>query len=371
MKGWERSYRNLIVACAFALGLSITGDKSRAAQAAFHHRSASPEVRARETEQLMTDDERFEMIYSLMPVVFPTRQREPRVPEDVPQLAGWSKGVKRLGVPDLLQTDASLGIGNPSGGRRGDTATALPSGLALGSTFNPALARQAGELLGVEARSRGFNVLLGGGMNLVRDPRDGRNFEYLAEDPWLSAVMTAESVIGTQSKGVLATLKHVSLNSHETNKFVLNAVIDPAAHRESDLLAFQIALERGNPASLMCAYNKVNGAYACGNDPILNGVIKQTFGFKGFVMSDWKAVYDWDFALKGLDMHSGAQLDAQEWFVGPLREAFAVGQFPRERLSDMVQRIRSGPTNGTAGRHRIWRLITRRRCKPLVKASCF
>ena len=339
MKGWSGLYRNLIVSCAFALGLGTTGHQSGAAQEAVHHRSLSPEVRARETEQLMTDDERFEMIYSLMPVVFPTGQREPRVPEDVPQLAGWSKGVKRLGVPDLLQTDASLGIGNPSDGRRGDTATALPSGLALGSTFNPTLARQAGELLGMEARARGFNVLLGGGMNLVRDPRHGRNFEYISEDPWLSAVMAAESVIGTQSKGVLAMLKHVSLNSHQTNEFVLNAVIDPAAHRESDLLAFQIALERGNPASLMCAHNKVNGAYACGNDPILNGVIKQTFGFKGFVMSDWKAVYGWDFALKGLDMHSDAQLDAQEWFVGPLREAFATGEFPRERLSDMVQRI--------------------------------
>jgi beta-glucosidase len=301
--------------------------------------SALAEVRARKTEERMTDAERLDMIYSLMPVVFSARQRDPRVPDDVPQLAGWSKGVRRLGVPDLLQTDASLGITNPNGGRHGDTATALPSGLALGSTFNPALAKQAGQLLGVEARSRGFNVLLGGGMNLVRDPRHGRNFEYLSEDPWLSAVMTAESIAGTQSKGVLAMVKHVSLNSHETNKHVLNAQIDPAAHRESELLAFQIAIERGNPAAMMCAYNKVNGEYACGNDPILNGVVKQAFGFKGFVMSDWRAVYDWDFALKGLDMHSGAQLDKEEWFVGPLREAYAAGNFPKERLSDMVRRI--------------------------------
>src|SRR6476646_5534025 len=132
MSSWQSFYRNLIVAGACALGLGITGYKSGAAQEASHHQSASPEVRARETEQLMTDDERLEMIYSLMPVVFPTGQREPRVPKEVPRTAGWSKGVKRLGVPDLLETDASLGIGNPSGGRRGDTATALPSGLALG-----------------------------------------------------------------------------------------------------------------------------------------------------------------------------------------------------------------------------------------------
>jgi beta-glucosidase len=157
-------------------------------------------------------------IYSLMRVVFTTGQRELRVPADVPQLAGWSKGVKRLGVPDLLQTDASLGIANPGCGRPGDTATALPAGLMMGSTGNAALARRAGALLGVEVRSRGFNVLLGGGMNLPRDPRHGRNFEYISEDPWLSAVMTAESVIGTQSTGVLAMVKHVSLNSHETQR---------------------------------------------------------------------------------------------------------------------------------------------------------
>jgi beta-glucosidase len=300
---------------------------------------AAIDARARETEAKMTDDERLDMIYSLMRVVFTTGKIEPRIPAEVPQMAGWVKGVTRLGVPDLLQTDAGLGIGNPSGGRPGDTATAFPAGLLIASTFNPALARRGGEILGVEARSRGFNVLLGGGMNLTRDPRHGRNFEYLGEDPWLAAVMAAESVIGTQSKGVLGMVKHVTLNSHETNKWQLNAIIDPAAHRESELLAFQIATERGNPAAMMCAYNKVNGAYACGNDPILNGVIKQSFGFKGFIMSDWKAVYGWDFALKGLDMHSGAQLDEQEWFVGPLREAYKQGKFPKERLSDMVRRI--------------------------------
>ncbi|HEY7200867.1 MAG TPA: glycoside hydrolase family 3 N-terminal domain-containing protein, partial [Candidatus Dormibacteraeota bacterium] len=190
------------------------------------------DARAREVEEQMTDDERLAMVYSLMVVVF-GGGREPRVPDEVPQVAGWVAGVPRLGVPPLLITDASLGITNPGGGRPGDTATALPAGLALASTCNPRLARQAGELLGREARARGFNVLCGGGMNLVRDPRCGRNFEYLSEDPWLSAVIAAETVIGTQDQRVVAMLKHVSLNASETNKFWLDAVIDPAAHRES------------------------------------------------------------------------------------------------------------------------------------------
>jgi beta-glucosidase len=298
----------------------------------------SPDERARDIEQRMTDDERFSLISSLMVVVY-GGGREERVPADVPQIAGYVPGIPRLGIPAQKLTDGPLGITNPGGGRPGDTATALPAGLALGSTFDPGLARESGAILGREARARGFNVVLGGGINLARDPRNGRNFEYISEDPWLSAVMSAESVIGTQAQGVIAMVKHLSLNVNEINKFWLDAVIDPEAHRESDLLAFQIAIERAQPGSLMGAYNKLNGEYCCGNSILLNDIVKGAFGFRGYVMSDWKAVYGWNFALDGLDQHSGAQLDAKEWFNQPLRAALSEGKFPRERLSDMVRRI--------------------------------
>jgi beta-glucosidase len=142
-----------------------------------------------------------------------------------------------------------------------------------------------------------------------------------------------------QSQNVVGMLKHVSLNSQEVNKWFLDARIDPAAHREAEMLGFQIAIERSDPGALMCAYNMINGAYSCGNDPLLNGVVKGAFDYRGFIMSDWKAVYGWDDALKGLDQHSGVQVDELEWFVGPLREAYARGDFPKERLSDMVRRI--------------------------------
>jgi len=196
------------------------------------------------------------------------------VPAGIPQLAGWTPGVPRLGIPDLAMTDASLGITNPGNGRRNsdgalDSGTAFPAGLLMGSTFNAAAARQVGVALGQEARQRGFNVHLGGGINLVRDVHNGRNFEYFSEDPYVSGVLGGEVVAGTQSTGVMALLKHLSLYAQETNKFRLDARIDPGAHRESDLLAFQIGIERGNPGSLMCAYNKINGAYACGNEPML------------------------------------------------------------------------------------------------------
>ena len=337
------------IAAAAALGLRILlltaiAMAETSAGAASGMAPAEAEAKARTIEAQLTDDERFGLIRNLMVVNFRTQKRDERVPSGTPQLAGWTPGVARLGIPDLLMTDASLGITNPGNGRRNadgspDSGTALPAGLAIGSTFNPALARQAGAMLGEEAKQRGFNVHLGGGINLMRDVRNGRNFEYFSEDPFVSGVMGAEVVLGTQSSGVMAMLKHLSLYSQETSKFTLDARIDPAAHRESELLAFEIGIERGNPGSLMCGYNKINGAYACGNQPILDDAIKKTFSFRGFTMSDWKAVYAWDYALKGLDMQSGAQLDDEEWFDGPLRKALADGQFPRERLSDMVRHI--------------------------------
>src|SRR5262249_17407113 len=167
--------------------------------------------RARETEQKMTDDERLSLIISVMGANTFNPVRDNRIPEGVPMSAGYTSGVPPLGVPALLAPDASLGITNP-GYREGDTATALPAGLVLGASFNPKLAREGGAMLGREARVRQFNVLLGGGINLARDPRNGRNFEYLSEDPLVSGVLAAEAISGTQAEGVISTIKHYSLN---------------------------------------------------------------------------------------------------------------------------------------------------------------
>src|SRR6185437_3640932 len=196
-----------------------------------------------------------------------------RIPPDVPMCAGYVSGVPRLGVPALLMSDAGLGVTNP-GYRPGDTATALPAGLALAASFDPELAYAAGEAIGWEARSRGFNVQLAGAMNLARDPRNGRNVEYLSEDPLLSRIIAAGSVNGIQQQGVISTVKHYSLNCNETNRHWLDAIIDPAAHRESDLLAFQIAIERSSPGAVMTAYNKINGDYAAANELLINEVLK-------------------------------------------------------------------------------------------------
>ncbi len=299
-------------------------------------------ARAREIETRMTDDERFTLVVGVMGAGELWPLRDERIPPGVPMSAGYVPGVPRLGVPALLMSDAGLGVTNP-GYRPGDTATALPAGLALAAGFDPALARTAGGMIGREARSRGFNVQLAGAMNLARDPRNGRNFEYLSEDPLLTATIAAESVNGIQQQGVISTVKHYSLNCNETNRHWLNAVIDPDAHRESDLLAFEMAIERSQPGAVMTAYNKVNGDYAAANDVLLNEVLKGAWGYRGWVMSDWGATPGWECALGGLDQECGAQIDAVLWqseaFGEPLRAAHAGGRLPKERLSDMVRRI--------------------------------
>src|SRR5262249_52609342 len=189
----------------------------------------------------------------------------------------------------------------------------------------------------------GFNIMLAGGINLARDVRNGRNFEYYGEDPYLSGVMGAEQVNGIQSQQVISTLKHYVLNNNETNRHWLHAVIRPEALGESDLLAFEIAIERSHPGAIMSGYNKINGTYASGNDLLLNGVLKGDWAYKGYVMSDWGAVPEWDYALKGLDQESGIQMDVKQWggeaFTDRLRKALADGTLPKERLSDMVRRI--------------------------------
>jgi beta-glucosidase len=308
--------------------LLFTGIEGRAAQ--------GPDARASAVESKMTDAERVQLLHGIMALPFPGG---PPIPPGIKMTSGYIQGVPRLGIPDLLETDASLGVVNPVQLRPGDNATALPSGLALAATFNPDTAFKAGVMIGAEAHAKGFNILLGGGVNLARDPRNGRNFEYLGEDPLLAGTLGGEAIRGTQSQGVVSTVKHFALNDQETQRATLDARIDEAGFRESDLLAFELAIERGQPGSVMCGYNKINGDYACGNDFILNHVLKGDWAYKGWVMSDWGATQDVSYLTEGLDQESGEQLDKQVWLNGPLQAQMAAGRVSKARVSDAVRRI--------------------------------
>ncbi len=253
--------------------------------------------------------------------------------------AGYVLGIARLGIPALTETDASLGVSWALGARGRQGATALPSGMALASSWNPDLAREAGRMIGGEARAFGFNVLLAGGVNLVRDPRGGRNFEYYSEDPLLSGVMAGSSIAGIQSNHIISTVKHFAFNNQETGRKFGNVVISEAAARESELLAFKLAIDIGRPGAVMCSYNLLNGSPACGNAWLLDGVLKREWGYPGFVMSDWGSVQSADYAWAGLDQQSGRELDREVYLGSNLFDA-ARGNAEREaRIADMNRRI--------------------------------
>ena len=287
----------------------------------------------------MTTDEKLDLVYGF----FPPLAKGEGVPTDMIPSAGHVPAIPRLGIPALRETDASLGVANQVEQRKGDVATALPSGLALAATFSPELAYAGGAMIGSEARAKRFNVMLAGGVNLTRDPWGGRNFEYLGEDPLLAGTMAGESIRGVQSNHIVSTVKHFALNSQETGRFVMDARIGEAALRESDLLAFEIAIERGRPGSVMCAYNRVNGDYACENDFLLNQVLKRDWAYPGWVMSDWGAVHSTVKAARnGLDQQSGGELDTHPFFRADLRKAIESAELPMARLDDMVRRILHG-----------------------------
>ena len=253
--------------------------------------------------------------------------------------AGYVPGVPRLGIPALQETDAGLGVTNPFGVRPGDSAVALPSGMAVAASFDPDAAYRDGVVLGREAAARGFNMVLGGGVDLVRDPRGGRSFEYAGEDPLLAGMMAGAAVRGTQDQHVMSTVKHFAVNDQETVRLVLSADVAEAALRESDLLAFEIAIEQGHPASVMCAYNRVNTVYACENADLLSVALKQDWHFPGWVMSDWGAVHSAGAINAGLDQESGEQFDPQVFFGAPLSAAVASGAVSQARVDDAVTRI--------------------------------
>ncbi len=291
----------------------------------------------------MTEDEKYLLIRgyvgATLRIPTPFGESVMTAPDGARQTSGFVPGVPRLGVPPLWETDASMGVANLFEMRPGDRATAFPSTLLLAASFDPDLAYRQGAVIGREAHAKGFNVLLGGGINLAREPRDGRTFEYLGEDPLLAGIMAGSAVAGTQSEHVVSTLKHFALNAQSTNQSFLDARIDPGALRESDLLAFQIANERGRPGAIMCSYNLINGERVCGSRPLLTDVLRRDWGFDGWVMSDWSATRSADMALAGLDQQSGSQMDAQPWFAEPLRALQVAGQFGPERLDEMATRI--------------------------------
>ena len=293
--------------------------------------SLSPDERADLVMKEMTPDEKIALLHG---VGMPTD--DPVTPENAPSNrgVGYTVGVPRLGIPGIDMSDAAYGV--RSSGVNGRYSTALPANVAAASSWDTDAAYEYGALIGRELRAQGFNMSLGGGVNLTREPRNGRTFEYLGEDPVLAGTLVARLIQGTQSQNVIGDIKHYALNDQESGRNAVNITISKRAARETDLLAFEIGVEKGQPGAVMCSYNRVNGDFACENQWLLTDVLKKAWKFPGFVLSDWGGTHsDVKASAAGLDNEQPGRFFYEKRF----KEALDSGKIPQSELDDHVHRI--------------------------------
>jgi beta-glucosidase len=293
--------------------------------------SLSPDERADLVLKEMTRDEKVALLHG---IGMPTD--EPVTPENAPSNrgVGYAVGVPRLGIPGIDMSDAAYGL--RSSGVNGRYSTALPADVAAAASWDTEAAFEYGALIGRELRAQGFNMSLGGGVDITRDPRNGRTFEYLGEDPILAGTLVAKLIEGTQSAHVIGDIKHYAFNDQESGRNSVNIHISKRAARESDLLAFEIGVTEGHPAAVMCSYNRVNGDFACENKWLLTDVLKKDWQFPGFVLSDWGGTHSTQKA-------SAAGLDNEEpgsfFFGARYKAAVEAGTIPVAELDEHVHRI--------------------------------
>lgn len=248
--------------------------------------------------------------------------------------AGYSNAIPRLGIPAIQMADSAYGV--TRGQAAGRYSTVLPNNLAAACSWDTEGAYQYGQLIGRELRQEGYSMTLGGGVNLPREPRNGRTFEYMGEDPLLAGTLDGNVEKGVQSQYVIGDLKHYAINDQESGRNAVNANIDKRSMRETDLRAFGIALGISNAGGVMCSYNRVNGDFACENTYLLTDVLKKAFHFQGFVLSDWGGTHS---AAKA--SHAGLdQEQPDKYFFGDqLRKAVDSGEVSQEEIDGHVHRI--------------------------------
>jgi len=248
--------------------------------------------------------------------------------------AGYVVGVRRLGIPDIQISDAAYGV--RSSGENGRYSTALPANIAGAASWDPEAAYAYGGLIGRELRAQGYNMTLGGGVNIARELRNGRNFEYMGEDPILAGTMVGQLMKGVQAEHVIGDIKHYAVNDQESGRNAVNVHIDKRSMRETDLLAFEIGIRDAQPSAVMCSYNRVNGDFACENQYLLNDLLKKDWHFPGFVLSDWQGAHSTEKASKaGLDHEEPGEI-----FFGPeMKKAVESGKVSQAELNDHVHRI--------------------------------
>jgi beta-glucosidase len=326
-----RTLRPAVGLAILVVALSLAYAQPSSSSALWMNRSLSPDERAELVLKQMTLDEKISLLHGTG-----MSDLSPMSPLAVKSNggAGYVVGVPRLQIPDIQMSDAAYGV--RSCGKNGRYSTALPNNLASAASWDLAAAYEYGALIGRELRAQGYNMSLGGGVNLAREPRNGRTFEYLGEDPLLAGKMIGQVMRGEQAQHVIGDIKHYALNDQESGRNAVNVNIDKRSMRESDLLAFEIGLREGDIAAVMCSYNRVNGDFACENKYLLADVLKKDWNFKGFVLSDWQGTHSTAKAsAAGLDHEEPGEL----FYGEAMKKAVESGTLPLAELNDHVRRI--------------------------------
>ena len=326
--------KHLLALCATA---AFAASQALAATPVYQDASQPLEERVEDALQRMTLEEKVKILHA--------------------QSKFSSAGVPRLGIPELWATDGPHGI-RPEvlwdewdqAGWTNDSCVAFPALTCLAASWNPEIARLYGESIGEEARYRRKDILLGPGVNIYRTPLNGRNFEYLGEDPYLSSTMVVPYVQGVQSNGVAACVKHYALNNHEVNRHTTNAVVDDRTLYEIYLPAFKAAVQQGGAWSIMGSYNLYQDQHACHNQRLLNDILKDEWGFDGVVVSDWGGVHDTDQAIaNGMDLEFGSWTNGLSegtrnaydnyYLAFPYLKLLREGKADTKVLDDKVRRV--------------------------------
>src|SRR5690606_20031149 len=259
-----------------------------------------------------------------------------------------TSGVPRLGIPELTMADGPLGVREEisrdswaPAGWDNDFATYLPAGGGLSATWNTELAYTFGNVIGAEARDRNKDVLLAPAFNIIRTPLGGRTYEYFSEDPFLNKQITVPYIVGVQDNDVAACIKHYAVNNQETNRGTVDVLMDERTLREIYLPAFEAAIKDAHAYSVMGAYNKFRGDYLNENEYMLQNVLREEWGFKGIVISDWAAIHSTEKALKaGADVEMGTPGPFNEYyFADPLIEAVRSGNLAEGEVNKHVRRV--------------------------------
>jgi beta-glucosidase len=312
-----------ILLCGAAVA---SAPRAIAAERPWMDKTLQPDARARALVGQMTLHEKIAMVHG------PGFQMDAG-------FAGTIPGNERLGIPSLRLADGPNGVGNGSTG-----VTAFPAAALLAASWDTALAERYGQALGSEQAGKGHQVALAPTVNIVRVPHWGRAFETLGEDPYLAGRLAVAEIDGIESQGVLATVKHYAANNQETLRMSIDAKVSPRALRTIYLPAFEAAVKEASVGSVMCSYNRINGAYGCEHPWLLTDVLRKEWGYEGFVMSDWFATHSTEAAANaGLDMEMPGGANAfgrfPEYFGDALEKAVADGKVPVATLDEKVRRI--------------------------------